>query len=73
MACPHIGGIIALLWSKFDKLRRNVDETIKLLQKVSLKQESTDCKSPNKTPNYVYGYGTVDALKAYQLALELYQ
>jgi hypothetical protein len=80
MAAPHISGAISLLWSAIPALRRNIKSTLEILEKTALHQESTQCRSPNKTPNHgkshfliilVYGFGTVDVLKAYELALKL--
>jgi serine protease AprX len=72
MACPHIGASIALLWSGVPKLKRNIDETIRILKLSTIKQESTDCKSPQRFPNYVYGYGTPDLRRAYEIAIAKY-
>lgn len=59
-----------MLWSAFPKLVRDVDTTIKILQTTARHQESLDCKSPQKSPNNVYGYGTVDVLAAYEYAMK---
>eukprot|EP01080_Neovahlkampfia_damariscottae_P002266 gene2266-2440_t len=73
MAAPQISGAIALLWSGIPKLRRKIKLTWKILEKTALHQESIWCKSESKTPNNVYGYGTVNVLKALEYGRQLVQ
>lgn len=68
MACPHVAGVIALIWSAKPELARNIEETRKILYTTSKKQESTLCSSPQRTPNNVYGHGTVNTLAAVESA-----
>jgi hypothetical protein len=52
MAAPHISGAISLLWSAIPALRRNIKGTLEILEKTAIHQESTQCRSPMKTPNH---------------------
>ena len=69
MATPAVAGAIALLWSANPRLVRNIPLTNQLLQNTALKQTSTLCGSPTGSPNYVFGHGTIDILKAYTASL----
>jgi len=71
MSTPTVAGAISLLWSAVPKLKRDIATTNKILLETSLKQESTQCNSPSKTPNYVFGHGTINILKAYEKAKEM--
>jgi len=66
MSGPLVAGAVAALWSKFDDFRNKIDETLKILEEASLVRESTLCTSPRAHPNYVYGFGNLDAEKAYE-------
>ena len=71
MASPHVGGAVALLWSALPNLRRNVDETERLLEQTAVPQTSAQScggEAANAVPNNVYGYGRIDALAAYRAA-----
>jgi serine protease AprX len=71
MAAPHVGGVVALLWSAFPNLRGNVDATEQLLEQSAVPITSTQAcggDSPTAVPNNVYGYGRIDAYAAYQRA-----
>jgi len=68
MATPTVAGGIALLWNAIPELSRNIDKTTEILEKTALHQPSTECNSTQQSPNNVYGYGTVDILKAYEEA-----
>lgn len=72
MATPNVAGVIALLWSGVPKLQRKIKETNQILFDTANKNPSTDCESRQQSPNNVYGYGSINAYKAYQRALELY-
>jgi hypothetical protein len=60
-----------LIWSAVPKLVRDIKKTNEVLYKSSKHQESSTCL-PRGTPNGLYGYGTVNYLKAVQIAKELY-
>jgi serine protease AprX len=68
MASPHVSGAVALLWSAFPDLRRDVDQTEIILKRSALHLTSAQgCggDSDIQTPNNVYGYGLLDVLAAY--------
>jgi subtilisin family serine protease len=73
MAAPHVAGAIALLWSAIPQLQRDVKLTKTLLQKSALNQESKLCSSSQKSPNNVFGYGSINVLKAYEMGKELFK
>src|SRR6266581_2018980 len=70
MAGPHVVGVVALLWSAFPDLVRNIAATKALLQNtanpgVTVNPPQTCGGIPNTTiPNNSFGYGRVDALAA---------
>jgi len=67
MAAPCLNGGFGLFWSAVRSLERNIDKTLEFFAKSSKHQTSNDCSS-NGSPNNVYGYGTIDILKAVQMA-----
>jgi subtilisin family serine protease len=71
MAAPHVAGAVALLWSAFPQLRRDVDQTEQILEQSALHQPSTACGSSG-SPNNVYGYGTINVFDAYAEAERRY-
>jgi len=71
MASPAVNGVVALIWSAVPKLNRKIDETIDIIQKTATKVDINACGS-NGTPNNVYGYGVINALKAVESAIEIY-
>jgi subtilisin family serine protease len=72
MSTPLIAGSIALLWDAVPALNRNIKRTNEVLYQTANHQRTRDCESPKDTPNNVYGYGTINVLKAYELATKLY-
>jgi len=72
MATPLIAGVIALLWEAVPKLDRKIKETNEILYKTANHQKTRDCESTTDSPNNVYGYGTINAQKAYEMAQQLY-
>src|SRR5207247_8092354 len=72
MAVPHVVGVVALLWSAYPSLKRDVAATRTLLQStanhnvdVSPDQVCGGTDSATDIPNNSFGYGLVDALAAY--------
>jgi subtilisin family serine protease len=63
MACPHVAGGVALVWSAIKDLKNKVPETIALIQKFARHVDTTECSS-KQIPNNVYGYGTMQLLDA---------
>jgi len=43
-------------------------KTNKVLSAASNHQKTRDCNSPSDSPNHVYGYGTIDVMKAIEIA-----
>lgn len=72
MATPAVNGAIALLYSAVPKLVRKMKEVQDILQKTAKHQESTDCQSRQKSPNNVYGYGSIDIEAAINYAIQKY-
>lgn len=70
MATPTACGAIALLWSAVPKLQRDIDRTLEILKKTARHQTSNLCGSSG-SPNNVFGYGTIDIYKAYELASKM--
>src|SRR6185503_6878635 len=74
MAGPHVAGVVALLWSARPNLVRNIAATKSLLQNsanpaVVLAPTQTCGGTPSTDiPNNSFGYGRVDALKAYDMS-----
>lgn len=71
MAAPHLNGAIGLLWSAFPKLQRRIKETLEILYLSAKHQETAECGKEKKSPNNVYGYGTVNIYEAYKVAKKL--
>jgi len=69
MACPHVAGAVALLWSGHPSLRRNIQKSREVMTKSAKRQESRECSS-NGSPNNVFGHGTIDCLKAHEMGFD---
>jgi len=69
MACPHVAGAVALLWSGFPALQTNIQGTLDLLMSAANPVSSTACTSPDGVPNNLYGFGNLKVDNAYQLGL----
>lgn len=72
MATPHVAGAVALLWSEFPWLKGDVEDTEMILKASALHLTSDQgCGGdlPDAVPNHVYGYGRLDALAAYEMAM----
>jgi len=72
MSAPHVAGAVALLWSAFHWLKNDVFAT-ELLLEITAKPltSSQGCggDSPTAVPNNVYGYGLLDILASYNMAI----
>jgi hypothetical protein len=64
MACPHVGGAAALLWSARPWLRGKVDMTEGFLNQNAVHISTSDCSSESSWPNNVFGYGRLDVYAA---------
>jgi serine protease AprX len=75
MATPGVAGVVALLWSAVPQLKNNVDLTEAILKKTAYGQETDECTDDGiyQSPNPVYGYGSIDALRAYDAAMKLFK
>jgi subtilisin family serine protease len=74
MAGPHVAGAVALLVSARPQLRGQVDVLENLLEQSAIKTNADkicDSVAINQTPNNTFGYGRINVLKAYELALKL--
>jgi serine protease AprX len=68
MATPHVAGAVALLWSAFPSLRRNVDLTESVLAITATRLPITQLcgdDSAGQYPNNVQGHGRIDVYAAY--------
>lgn len=68
MASPHVSGAVALLWSAYPDLRRDVEQTELVLERSAehlTSGQGCGGDSDVQTPNNVYGYGLLDVLAAY--------
>ncbi len=73
MAGPHVVGEIALMWSANPKLIGNIEKTTELVRASSTPKTTTEnCGnvSGSSVPNNTYGYGSINAHKAVQMALQ---
>jgi len=66
MASPHTAGIVALLWSEFPNLSRDVVSTERKLRPAAAILNSTQpCgrNGPTDHPNNTFGWGRIDAVE----------
>jgi subtilisin family serine protease len=68
MAAPHVAGTAALLWSGLPRLRGDLERTKHILQTTARPRDYTECGDPPGVPNNGFGWGILDALRAYQIA-----
>jgi serine protease AprX len=59
MATPHVAGAIALLWSARPNYKRQIQQTIDLVNQAAVDVSSTACGSSG-VPNNTYGWGRLD-------------
>jgi serine protease AprX len=68
MASPAVNGAIALLYQAVPEVARNLKCVTKILEKTAVHQKDKACGSPQESPNYTFGYGTIDIFKAVEYA-----
>lgn len=69
MASPHTAGVVALLWSEFPNLSRDVLSTERKLRPAAAILNSTQpCggNGPTDHPNNTFGWGRIDAVRTEQ-------
>src|SRR5207247_2135866 len=70
-AGPHVVGVVALLWSAYPSLKRDIAATKALLQSTANPNvqvnpaQTCGGTTSSQIPNNSFGYGLVDALAAY--------
>lgn len=64
MATPCAAGVAALLLSAKKDLVGNPQKIRQVLQSSAFPLKARGCSSPQDLPNYFYGYGLTDALRA---------
>jgi subtilisin family serine protease len=72
MACPHVAGAVALLWSAQPTLRHDIARTENVLNSsaVHLLANTCDGGNPPASPNNTFGFGRLDVKAAVdQLAI----
>lgn len=72
MAAPHVAGLVALILSANPSLARQVDPLEDIIRQSAVPLTTIQgCGGDTSAtvPNNVYGWGRIDALAAYQLAL----
>jgi len=71
MAAPCFNGAVGLLWSAVKSLERDLDRTEEVFRRSSLQQRAIECQSSG-SPNNVFGHGTINVLRAVEIAEKLY-
>lgn len=72
MAGPHVAGVVALLISADPTLAGDVERIETIIEQTAIDKitsQTCDGADGNSIPNFVYGYGTVDALAALDAVL----
>ncbi len=73
MAAPHVSGVVALMISANPQLAGQVDEIETILEQTAdflYTDQVCNDLTGGDIPNFTYGYGRVNALRAVQAALE---
>jgi len=68
MASPAVNGCIAVLYSAVPRIARNIKCVREILDKSSRHQESLDCQSKLKSPNNLFGWGSINLENALAIA-----
>ena len=75
MAGPHATGLIGLMWSAAPALRGQVEQTIEIIRDTAAPltgQGGSNCGGDYDVgPNNDWGFGTIDALAAVQMAIAM--
>jgi subtilisin family serine protease len=72
MAGPHVAGVIALMWSANPDLKGDIDRTRQIIEETAKFHTGSDICGPDADgENNLYGFGTIDALAAVEMALEV--
>ncbi len=68
MAAPHVAGVAALLLSAYPELKGQPDLLQQLIEHSAVPQATSETcgGTAGLVPNNVYGWGRVDALRAYR-------
>lgn len=72
MAAPAVAGCYALLWDAVPALKRQLEKSEKLLRETAHQQRSNGQCSSDAAPNNVFGWGTVNCLKAVEEGWKLF-
>lgn len=74
MATPHVGGLVALMWSACPEMRGHVPATINLVRATAVPltgQTGSSCGGDYTAgPNNDWGFGTISAVAAVQAAFD---
>ncbi len=74
MATPHVGGLVALMWSACPEMRGHVAATINLIRATAVPltgQTGSSCGGDYTAgPNNDWGFGTISAVAAVQAAFD---
>ena len=68
MASPAVNGAIALLYEAVPEVARNLKCVTNILAKTAMHQKDKACGSTTESPNFTFGYGTIDIAKAVEYA-----
>jgi len=68
MSSPVVNGAIACLYSAVPTVQRRLDCVLDIFQRTAAHQPSSDCSSPQQSPNNVFGYGSINFAEAIRLA-----